>query len=49
MHKLDIHNKAQLVHYAFQKKIVRIPGMTPDLATVPEGNAVDFDVAVLPD
>lgn len=24
MRKLDIHNKAQLVHYAFQKKIVRL-------------------------
>jgi len=28
MHKLDIHNKAQLVQYAFQKKIVQIPGIT---------------------
>lgn len=25
MRKLDIHNKAQLIHYAFQKKIVRLP------------------------
>jgi len=25
MRKLDIHNKAQLVHYAYQKKIVRLP------------------------
>lgn len=25
MRKLDIHNKAQLVQYAFQKKIIRIP------------------------
>ena len=25
MHKLDIHNKAQLVTYAIQKKIVRMP------------------------
>jgi DNA-binding NarL/FixJ family response regulator len=24
MRKLDIHNKAQLVHYAYQKKIVRL-------------------------
>jgi DNA-binding NarL/FixJ family response regulator len=27
MRKLDIHNKAQLVRYAFQKKIVRLPAM----------------------
>jgi DNA-binding NarL/FixJ family response regulator len=25
MRKLDIHNKAQLVTYAIQKKIVRLP------------------------
>jgi DNA-binding NarL/FixJ family response regulator len=25
MRKLGIHNKAQLVHYAYQKKIVRLP------------------------
>ena len=25
MRKLDIHNKAQLVHYAVRKKIIRIP------------------------
>jgi len=27
MRKLDIHNKAQLVQYAIQKKIIRLPGM----------------------
>ncbi len=27
MRKLDIHNKAHLVRYAFQKKIVRLPAM----------------------
>ena len=26
MRKLDIHNKAQLVQYAIQKKILRLPG-----------------------
>jgi two-component system response regulator NreC len=25
MRKLDIHNKAQLVQYAIQKKIIKIP------------------------
>ena len=25
MRKLDIHNKAQLVHYAIRKKIIRLP------------------------
>ena len=25
MRKLDIHNKAQLVQYAIQKKVIRIP------------------------
>jgi DNA-binding CsgD family transcriptional regulator len=25
MRKLDIHNKAQLVQYAIQKKIIQIP------------------------
>jgi FixJ family two-component response regulator len=25
MRKLDIHNKAQLVQYAIQKKIIRLP------------------------
>ena len=25
MRKLDIHNKARLVHYAIQKKIIRLP------------------------
>jgi two-component system, NarL family, response regulator NreC len=28
MRKLDIHNKAQLVHYAIQKKIIQLPGVT---------------------
>lgn len=28
MRKLDIHNKAQLVHYAIQKKILRLPEPT---------------------
>ena len=28
MRKLDIHNKAQLVQYAIQKKIIRLPEMT---------------------
>ena len=28
MRKLDIHNKAQLVHYAIQKKILRLPDPT---------------------
>ena len=27
MRKLDIHNKAQLVQYAIQKKIIRLPEM----------------------
>lgn len=30
MRKLDIHNKAQLVQYAIQKKIIRLQGMVPD-------------------
>jgi len=30
MRKLDIHNKAQLVQYAIQKKIIRLPGVAPD-------------------
>jgi len=25
MRKLDIHNKAQLVQYAIQKKVIRLP------------------------
>ncbi len=29
MRKLDIHNKAQLVQYAIQKKIIRLPEMLP--------------------
>lgn len=28
MRKLDIHNKAQLVQYAIQKKIIKLPNMT---------------------
>jgi DNA-binding NarL/FixJ family response regulator len=28
MRKLDIHNKAQLVQYAIQKKIIRLPGLS---------------------
>lgn len=28
MRKLDIHNKAQLVHYAYQKKIVRLQAVS---------------------
>jgi len=28
MRKLDIHNKAQLVQYAIQKKIIKIPNLT---------------------
>jgi two-component system, NarL family, response regulator NreC len=27
MRKLDIHNKAQLVHYAIQKKIIKLPSL----------------------
>jgi DNA-binding NarL/FixJ family response regulator len=27
MRKLDIHNKAQLVQYAIQKKIIKIPSL----------------------
>jgi DNA-binding NarL/FixJ family response regulator len=27
MRKLDIHNKAQLVQYAIQKKVIRLPVM----------------------
>lgn len=49
MHKLDIHNKAQLVHYAFQKKIVRISGMTPDLPALPERSSAEVDADLLPD
>jgi len=30
MRKLDIHNKAQLVQYAIQKKIIRLNGLTPN-------------------
>jgi two-component system, NarL family, response regulator NreC len=30
MRKLDIHNKAQLVQYAIQKKIIRLPGVALD-------------------
>jgi two-component system, NarL family, response regulator NreC len=29
MRKLDIHNKAQLVQYAIQKKIIRLPELMP--------------------
>jgi DNA-binding NarL/FixJ family response regulator len=29
MRKLDIHNKAQLVQYAIQKKIIRLPELIP--------------------
>jgi two-component system response regulator NreC len=29
MRKLDIHNKAQLVQYAIQKKIIRLPEFSP--------------------
>jgi DNA-binding NarL/FixJ family response regulator len=29
MRKLDIHNKAQLVQYAIQKKIIRLPEFAP--------------------
>jgi len=29
MRKLDIHNKAQLVQYAIQKKIIRLPELVP--------------------
>ena len=29
MRKLDIHNKAQLVQYAIQKKIIRLPELAP--------------------
>jgi DNA-binding NarL/FixJ family response regulator len=29
MRKLDIHNKAQLVQYAIQKKIIKIPNLVP--------------------
>ena len=28
MRKLDIHNKAQLVQYAIQKKIMRLPDVS---------------------
>jgi two-component system response regulator NreC len=30
MRKLDIHNKAQLVQYAIQKKIIRLPELSPN-------------------
>jgi Bacterial regulatory proteins, luxR family len=29
MRKLDIHNKAQLVQYAIQKKVIRLPEPVP--------------------
>jgi two-component system response regulator NreC len=29
MRKLDIHNKAQLVQYAIQKKVIRLPDLAP--------------------
>ena len=29
MRKLDIHNKAQLVQYAIQKKVIRLPEFSP--------------------
>lgn len=29
MRKLDIHNKAQLVQYAIQKKVIRLPELVP--------------------
>jgi DNA-binding NarL/FixJ family response regulator len=29
MRKLDIHNKAQLVQYAIQKKVIRLPELAP--------------------
>jgi DNA-binding NarL/FixJ family response regulator len=29
MRKLDIHNKAQLVQYAIQKKVIRLPEFAP--------------------
>jgi two-component system response regulator NreC len=28
MRKLDIHNKAQLVQYAIQKKIIQLPSLS---------------------
>jgi len=34
MRKLDIHNKAQLVQYAIQKKIIRLPEFAPVPAPV---------------
>jgi two-component system, NarL family, response regulator NreC len=33
MRKLDIHNKAQLVHYAIQKKIIQLPSFASTIAT----------------
>src|ERR1044072_8600856 len=29
MRKLDIHNRAQLVQYAIQKKVIRLPELVP--------------------
>ena len=31
MRKLDIHNKAQLVHYAIQKKIIQLPSVPANI------------------
>ena len=33
MRKLDIHNKAQLVHYAIQRKIIQIPSVPSNIST----------------
>jgi len=41
MRKLDVHNKAQLVHYAFQKKIIRFPNPVHQLSTDLIAEAVD--------
>ena len=39
MRKLDIHNKAQLVHYAVQKKIIQFPNLVrePTMASIGDG------------
>ncbi len=52
MRKLDLHNKAQLVHYAVQKKIIRIPiGPLPPrphpasgTSSKPKGSSQDLEV-----
>ena len=39
MRKLDLHNKTQLIHYAIQKKIIRVPNLIEETSTASIANA----------